>query len=70
MKLLPVSLTCFASAEELKGVTAKMVERDFGTGGPAGEGGMEGGRGGGGTEGWREGRREKGTNGARVRVEL
>src|SRR5689334_20598875 len=26
MRLLPVSLTCFASAEELKGITATMVQ--------------------------------------------
>ena len=32
MRLLPVSLTCFASAEELAGITATMVETYFGTG--------------------------------------
>lgn len=33
LKLLPVSLNCFASTEDLKGITAQMVERYFGTGG-------------------------------------
>lgn len=73
MKLLPVSLTCFASAEELKGVTAKMVERDFGTGGPAGEGGREGGErgtnGGAGEGGTaREDRRGQARQGSRVQT--
>lgn len=38
LKLLPVSLTCFASDEELKGITKHMVERYFGTGTRTAEG--------------------------------
>lgn len=32
MKLLPVSLTCFAAPEDLKGLTGQLVDKYFGTG--------------------------------------